>query len=244
MTDDDPRHDELAANLEKVRGDIDGACRAAGRTDSVDLVVVTKFHTFDDLVRLLELGVRDIGENRVQEAAQKHNDLVSNRPDLAEQARWHMVGQIQSKKAGNVASWADVVHSVDRERIADGLSRGRVRALDAQEVTVELDVLLQLSLDGDTSRGGVPEADLMPLAEYVAGLEGLRLAGLMVVPPLDTDPGEGFTRAEGIRRRLLTDYPEAKTFSAGMSADLVDAVAAGSTCVRVGAAILGPRPIP
>lgn len=244
MADDDPRTAELSENLHGVRADIADALRSAGREDAVDLVVITKFHPFDDLVRLVELGVADIGENRVQEASGKHARLVRERPDLAERVRWHMVGQIQSKKAGNVAAWADAVHSVDRERIADGLSRGRVRALEAHDADSDLDVLLQLSLDGDTSRGGVAEEDLLPLAEHVVGLDGLRLGGVMVVPPLDVDPGEGFARAAEIRARLLAVFPDAVTFSAGMTADLREAVAAGSTCVRVGTAILGSRPIP
>jgi pyridoxal phosphate enzyme (YggS family) len=239
----DPRSEELAARLAETRDRLDAALAAAGRTDEVDLVVVTKFHPVDDVTRLARLGVRDLGENRVQEAAAKVADLSAAEPGLAAGVRWNMIGHIQSKKAAAVAGWADRVHSVDSVRVADGLEKGRARAAAGRDDAPVLPVLLQLSLDGDTTRGGVTREDLPGLADHVAALEHLRLAGLMVVPPLEGAPAAHFADAAEVARALRRDHPGAGQFSAGMSGDLEPAIAAGSTCVRVGTAILGPRPV-
>lgn len=239
----DPRTAELAERLSATRERLDAARAAAGRTDEVDLVVVTKFHPVADVARLARLGVRDLGENRVQEAAAKVADLADGYPDLEGGVRWNMIGHIQSNKAAAVAGWADRVHSVDSVKVANGLDRGRGRAAGEREGVGPLPVLLQLSLDGDTSRGGVAREGLAALADHVAGLDHLRLAGLMVVPPLEGDPAAHFADAAALAAVLRRDHPGADEFSAGMSGDLEAAVAAGSTCVRVGTAILGPRPV-
>lgn len=239
----DTRSDELATRLAATRERVDAARAAAGRTDAVDLVVVTKFHPVNDVLRLARLGVRDVGENRVQEAAAKVNELVTADAELAASVRWNMVGHIQSNKAAAVAGWADRVHSVDSVKVANGLQKGRARAADEREGVAALSVLLQLSLDGDTSRGGVTRDDLGPLADHVAGLDHLRLAGLMVVPPLEGEAAAHFADAARVHAELLRSHPDAVDFSAGMSGDIEEAIAAGSTCVRVGTAILGPRPV-
>ena len=176
----DIRSDELATRLAETRKRVDAARTAAGRTEAVDLVVVTKFHPVTDVLRLARLGVRDVGENRVQEAAAKVDELVAADAGLGKAVRWNMVGHIQSNKAAAVARWADRVHSVDSVKVANGLHKGRARARDEHEGMDALPVLLQLSLDGDVSRGGVTRDDLASLADHVAGLEHLRLAGLMV----------------------------------------------------------------
>lgn len=239
----DPRTDELASRLAATRERIDAARVAAGRTEEVDLVVVTKFHPVADVARLARLGVRDVGENRVQEAGAKVADLAAEDADLATRIRWNMVGNIQSNKAVAVARWADRVHSVHSLKVAGGLDRGRARLADEQDGVGPLPVLLQLSLDGDTSRGGVSRENLPALADHVAGLEHLSLAGLMVVPPLEGDPAAHFADAAEVFAGLRRTHPDATEFSAGMSGDMEAAIAAGSTCVRVGTAILGPRPV-
>jgi len=245
QTPDDARSAELAERLAAVRERLEAARHRAGRADDdpTELVVVTKFHPLDDVVRLARLGVGEFGENRAQEASAKAAGLAGDHPDLAAGVRWHMIGHVQSKKAAGVAGWADLVHSVDSTRVADGLDRGRARALDEGARTGPLPVLLQLSLDGDTARGGVPREGLGELADHVVGLEHLTLAGLMVVPPLEGEAAAHRADAAAVREHLLAAHPAARWFSAGMSGDLEDAVAAGSTCVRVGTAILGPRPV-
>jgi pyridoxal phosphate enzyme (YggS family) len=227
------RRDEVAEGLAQVRARIERACHDAGRgPDEVTLVVVTKFFPPSDLRILADLGVTHVGENRHQEAV----DKVAECGDLP--LTWHFVGGLQSNKAAAVASYADVVESVDRAKLVRGLARG------AHERGRDLDVLLQVSLDPPDAAGrsGADPARLDELAAAVAAAGSLTLRGLMAVAPLGEDPDDAFGRLAAIRRDFVATHPQATDLSAGMSGDLEAAVAAGATHVRVGSAILGPRP--
>lgn len=227
------RPDELARNLDVVRRRITTACMSAGRDPAeVSLVVVTKFFPASDVRLLAELGVTDVGENRHQEAEAKAAECA------ALGLRWHFIGGLQSNKAAAVAHYSDVVESLDRSKLVGPLARGadsRGRALD---------VLLQVSLDppGAQHRSGVEPAALDELAERVASADTLRLRGLMAVAPLGEEPDDAFARLAQIRRDFLVGHPDATVLSAGMSGDLEAAIAHGATHVRVGSAVLGPRP--
>jgi pyridoxal phosphate enzyme (YggS family) len=227
------RRDEVAAALDVVRRRIRDACRDAGRAeDEVSLVVVTKFFPASDVRLLADLGVTDVGENRHQEAEAKAAECA----DLG--LRWHFIGGLQSNKAAAVASYADVVESVDRAKLVGPLSRG------AHARGRDVDVLLQVSLDppGADHRSGADPAALADLAQRVEQEGGLRLRGLMAVAPLGEEPAAAFARLAEIRDDLLRDHPRATVLSAGMSGDLEAAIAHGATHVRVGSAVLGPRP--
>lgn len=228
------RRAELADNLAAVEARIAAACADAGRArEDVHLVVVTKFFPRSDLDLLADLGAADIGENREQEATAKLED--GGRP---EGVRTHFIGQLQSKKAGAVARWADVVQSVDRAKIVAALDRGAAAA------GRELTALIQVDLDPEpeTHRGGVPPADVAALAEQIAGSDSLRLGGVMAVAPLDADPDPAFARLAEVAAALRADHPGADVVSAGMSGDLESAIRHGATHLRVGTAILGTRP--
>jgi hypothetical protein len=223
------REQELAERLAVVEQRLAQACAAVGRDrDEVALVAVTKFHPASDIAVLRDLGVSRFGESRDQEAREKAAQV----PDV----RWHFVGRLQTNKAASVAAYASVVESCDRRKLVPALSAGAVRA------GRELDVLVQVSLDDDPERGGAPAADVPALADAVAAAEGLRLAGVMAVAPLGEEPARAFARLLGLADRVREDHPQARELSAGMSADLEQAVACGSTSVRVGTALLGPRP--
>ncbi|CAL9273531.1 Pyridoxal phosphate homeostasis protein [Streptomyces sp. SudanB5_2050] len=236
MTD---RKSELAGNLAKVEERIAAACAAAGRPrDEVTLIVVTKTYPAEDVRILSDLGVRHVAENRDQDAAPKAA-ACSDLPLL-----WHFVGQLQTNKVRSVVGYADVVQSVDRPKLVTALSKEAVRA------GREVGCLLQVALDAGESargeRGGVSPAGIEELADLVAGSEGLRLDGLMTVAPLT---GEYAGRQQAAFERLMDlstyvrrAHPAANMVSAGMSADLEQAVAAGATHVRVGTAVLGVRP--
>lgn len=226
------RRAELAAGLAAVRERIDAARAAAGRDDAVGLVVVTKFFPASDVRLLVDLGVREVGENRHQEAEAKAAECAGL--DLV----WHYIGALQSNKAAAVARYAGVVESLDRPKLVRGLDRG------AAERGSPLDVLVQVSLDppGAEHRAGAAPDDVPALAAAVEAAEHLRLRGLMAVAPLGEDPAAAFDRLARVRERLLADHPHADRLSAGMSGDLEQAVAAGATHVRVGSAILGSRP--
>ena len=239
----DDRRDELASALVAARERVADAERAAGRAEGdVTLLVVTKFFPASDVEHLIDLGVREFGESREPEAGRKIAQVRADRPDVVFDA--DMIGRLQRKKARSISRWARRVHSVDSLDLVEALGGAAQRSLDDGERTDPLGVLLQMSLDGDPERGGLVEADLRGAAERVAAYSGeLRLDGLMVIAPLETDPDEAMTQAAGIRERFVADHPDARELSAGMSGDLEQAIAHGSTCVRVGTAIMGPRPI-
>jgi PLP dependent protein len=228
------RTDEIAQGLAAVRERIATACSAAGRsTDEITLVVVTKFFPASDVRLLADLGVHDVGENRHQEAVEKAAECS----DL--DVRWHFIGGLQSNKAAAVTTYADVVHSVDRAKLVNGLSRG------AQERGRALDCLVQVSLDppGADGRSGCDPDDVPDLVTRIQEADGLRLRGVMGVAPLGRDPGEAFARLAEVASDVRTQVPDATWISAGMSGDLEDAVRHGATHLRIGSAVLGPRPV-
>jgi pyridoxal phosphate enzyme (YggS family) len=238
MTAGRPRLEELAHNLEQVHARIARGCADAGRDASeVTLVVVTKYFPASDVLLLHRLGVRHFGENRDQEAGEKFRLVRHQIAEAGDQdPTFHFIGQLQSNKARHVAGYADVVQSVDRLKLVDALGKG------AHLADRRLSVLLQVSLDGDTSRGGALPEDLPELADSVAAQGMLTLGGVMAVAPVGADPDAAFARlrevADGIRAR----HPGAGWVSAGMSGDLEAALRNGATHLRVGTAILGSRP--
>jgi PLP dependent protein len=234
------RRAELAESLAQVRDRLERACLAAGRgSDEVELLAVTKNFPAADVALLTDLGLSSFAENREQEARGKVAEHARLRPNAA--PRWHMVGQLQRNKARSVARWADVVESVDSERLAQALARATANALDAGERDRPLDVLVQVNLDAAAGRGGVAPDDVPGLAEKITATSDLRLRGVMAVAPLGGDPAVAFATLSEIAGRLRADHPEAVEVSAGMSGDLESAVAHGSTRVRVGTALLGRR---
>jgi pyridoxal phosphate enzyme (YggS family) len=222
------RADELAGNLAALERRVAAACTAAGRPrDDVTVVAVSKTWPVSDVALLRDLGMTDFGENRDQEAVIKARDL----PDV----RWHFVGAVQTNKARSVASYADVVHSLDRPALVRALSDGAVRAGRV------VDVLVQVSLDGSPGRGGAVPAAVPGLAAAVAEAPGLRLAGVMAVAPLGEDAAVAFGRLADVAAVVRRGHPDAGVISAGMTGDLEAAVAAGANALRVGTALFGHR---
>jgi len=209
------RREELAERLGQVQSSI-------SRSD-VTLIVVTKTYPVSDVQILHELGVRNFGENRSEEGSEK---------SAVVDATWHFQGGIQSRKLRDIASWADVIHSLDN---AGHLSK---LAAAAQK---SVGVFLQLSLDGDPSRGGVLESELSALADQVSEATNLKLLGLMCVPPVAADPQKAFTEIFKTHQRFISRYPGATSLSAGMSGDYEIAMDCGATHIRVGSSILGSR---
>ncbi|MGH3793943.1 MAG: YggS family pyridoxal phosphate-dependent enzyme [Pseudonocardiaceae bacterium] len=236
------RRDELAGAFVRVRDRIRTACTAAGRDPAeVRLLTVTKTFPAQDVALLADLGLLDIAEARDQEATPKVAEVTRLRPGIA--LRWHMIGRLQRNKARSVARWAVQVQSVDSARLVDALDRAARDAAQAGEREGPVGVLVQASLDGDPSRGGCRLSELAVLADRVAAAPGLRLEGVMGVAPLGAEPGAAFGALAAAAQRLRQEHPAAVQLSAGMSGDLEQAVAHGSTCVRVGTALLGSRPI-
>jgi pyridoxal phosphate enzyme (YggS family) len=230
----DVRRAEIEANLRTVRDRIAAACADAGRSaDEVTLTVVTKYFPASDVRLLADLGVTDVGENKHQEAEAKAAACA----DLG--LRWHFIGNLQSNKAAAVAAYADVVESVDRPKLLKGLSKG------AHARGTQLDCLVQVNLDpepGAGGRGGAAPGDVEALAEQVAAADALRLRGVMAVAPPGEDPLPAFERLARLADQVRRVDPSATWVSAGMSGDLEAAVQTGATHVRIGSAVLGPRP--
>ena len=246
------RESELTHALAAVRSRLAMAAEAVGRNvGEIELLPITKFFPATDVAILSRLGCRSVGESREQEAAAKVAELAR----LSEAAgradwrvvHWHMVGQIQRKKARSLARWAHTAHSVDSPQLVTALDRAVAATLAEGRRDNPLRVYVQVSLDGDTSRGGVdirtPGA-VDEVCALVEASESLQLIGLMGIPPLDWDPDEAFDRLQSEHRGVLESHPNAVGLSAGMSDDLEIAVKHGSTCVRVGTALLGPRRLP
>lgn len=241
------REAELAHAYAALKSRLQQAAEDAGRdVAEIELLPVTKFFPATDVAILAALGANAFGESREQEAADKVRTVAELIGDGADSLRWHMIGQIQRNKARSIATWAAAAHSVSSERVVAALDRAAATAMD-QGVRVEpLEVYIQLSLDGDVSRGGVDIADcgaVDRICAQVAATGPLRLTGVMGIPPVGADPDSAFARLRGERDRILRAHPQATGLSAGMSGDLEAAVKQGSTCVRVGTALMGDRPL-
>lgn len=223
----------IAARLAAVRQRIAAAARAAGRDPGeVRLVGVSKRQPAEAVRAALDAGLRDFGENFVQEALDKMNALGETA------ARWHFIGALQSNKTAVVAERFDWVHSVDRLKLARRLSAQRPEGL------APLKLCVQVNIGDEQSKSGVAPAETAALAREIAALPRLALRGLMAVPPPESDPG----RQRAWCRQLAELYAALRagglpldTLSMGMSADLEAAIAEGATLVRIGTAIFGAR---
>jgi pyridoxal phosphate enzyme (YggS family) len=219
----------LAERLAAVDAGIADAARAAGR-DPAELtrIVVTKFHPASLVRELAALGVRDVGENRHQEAQAK----AAETDDL--ELRWHFVGQLQSNKARAVRRYAHAIHSLDRDSLIDALADADAEPLAG---------FLEIDLSGEPGRGGADPADAERLAERVLQTPGLSLVGVMAVAPLGAEPRAAFARLRGVSDRIRSLAPDADRISAGMSGDYAEAILEGATHLRIGTAITGKLPV-
>lgn len=233
---------EISAGLDAVHQRLRRACAEAGRAeDAVQLLAVTKNFPAADVAHLVDLGCTAFGEAREQEATPKVAELRALRPHS--HPRWHVLGRLQRNKARQVARWAHRVESVDSERLLTALGRAAGKSLEEGERSTPLEVLIQVSLDDDPTRGGCARSVLDALTDIAAETDHLRLRGLMAVAPRDSDPDEAFAQLHRLWVAVRVRFPDADQLSAGMSLDLEAAVRHGSTCVRVGTALLGSRPI-
>jgi hypothetical protein len=221
---------DIRANLGRVQEAVARACARAGRSpDHVLLIAVSKTVDAERIRMAVAAGVAALGENRVQEAREKIEILGHPVP-------WHLIGSLQTNKTRDAARLFDWIHSVDRLEVAQALSRR------AHAASLPLNVLLQVNLGDEPQKGGVAPAETKRLCEAVAGLPGLRVRGLMAIPPAVPAPED--TRLHFRALRELRDDLGLEHLSMGMSADYEVAIEEGATMVRVGTAIFGPRDTP
>ncbi|WP_288378795.1 YggS family pyridoxal phosphate-dependent enzyme [uncultured Massilia sp.] len=227
----------IAENLQAVEATIGAACAAVGRArNEVDLLAVSKTFPAEAVVEAMTAGQRAFGENYLQEALDKMQEVARLQPETA--VEWHFIGPIQSNKTRPIAANFQWVHTVERLKIAQRLSEQRPEELGP------LDVCIQVNISGEASKSGANADELPELARQVAALPMLRLRGLMAIPEATQD--EAQQRAAFARLRALFDKLRASglaldTLSMGMSGDLKAAVAEGATIVRIGSAIFGAR---
>lgn len=220
----------MALALADIQTRIAAAAKLNSRQLSeISLIVVSKNHPASVAKELFDLGIRDFGENRDQEAKPKSIELA----DLthAQDIKWHFIGQLQSNKVKSMLTYASSLHSLDR----DSLLKELAKQLSASERT--LDVFIELNLTHDEGRGGIEPKNLLKFAESVLGVDRLKLKGIMSVAPLDEDPNVAFETTSLASEQLRTIAPEAKFISAGMSHDFEAAIAHGATHLRIGSAI-------
>ncbi|MBI4167020.1 MAG: YggS family pyridoxal phosphate-dependent enzyme [Acidobacteria bacterium] len=227
---------EIADNIGRVRERIAAASRRAGRApEDIRLIAITKTVPAERIREAYEAGLRDFGENRVQEAAAK-------RPALSDlTATWHLVGHLQSNKAKPARELFHWFHSLDSMRLGERLNKVAPCSGD------KLSVLIEVNLGGEESKSGVHESDVLPLAEAAGSFETLEIRGLMAVPPFFDDPGQVrpyFRRLRELATEIATkNLPRVamQELSMGMSHDFEVAIEEGATMVRVGTAIFGAR---
>jgi pyridoxal phosphate enzyme (YggS family) len=221
--------------LRIVQERIESACIAAGRpADEVTLLVVSKRHSAEKVIIFNKLGVTAFGENQLQEALRKQQEL--QHLDL----QWHFIGSIQSNKTRDIAANFQWVHSVDREKVLQRLAQHRPAGSDP------LNICLQVNIDMEPQKAGASVADIFQLATLADSLESIRLRGLMAIPKLSNDPQQqhaSFRKVRCLFEELKDSGHDIDTLSMGMSADLEIAIAEGSTMVRIGTDLMGYRPI-
>jgi pyridoxal phosphate enzyme (YggS family) len=224
----------LAERLAEVRQRIEAAATQVGRsTSEIELIVVTKNHPAQLAMNLYELGVRDFGENRDQEAAPKAAELqrmLYQRPD-AHSPNWHFVGQLQSNKVKSILSYTAVLHALDRISLLHELRK------QLERLNRNLDCFVQMNLTDDVNRGGVQPENLLQFAEEVIQSDRINLLGIMAVADPRESPKAEFAKVLDARQKLLTVAPNAGKLSIGMSGDFEEAIRQGATHLRIGSAI-------
>jgi pyridoxal phosphate enzyme (YggS family) len=225
---------ELGQRYQAIVEKIATAAASANRDpDEITLVVVSKNHPHQLVLDLLELGARDFGENRDQEANPKSKQIAL---ETNQAFNWHFIGQLQTNKVKSVLEYASFLHSLDRNSLLEELIKRTT------ERAVPLKVFVQVNMTEDPERGGVNPGDLMTFAERVLSSLGLELVGLMGVGGLDVAPEREFERLAQLSGQLQQLAPRADRLSMGMSGDFETAIAYGATHLRIGTAITGNRP--
>lgn len=223
--------------LEIVERKNRAAVRSGRNSEDVLLLAVTKLHTVEEINQAISAGATDAGENRVQELLEKYDRT-------AEPVRWHLIGHLQTNKVKNIIDKVVLIHSVDSLKLAKEISK---RAIAADKV---MDILIEINIGMEESKSGVPAEDVESLVKEIAAeCEGVRIRGVMCVPPVGETPEDSrpyFKKTKAIFDNLKTlDLPQERflpdTLSMGMSGDFEVAVEEGATIVRVGSSIFGKR---
>lgn len=220
----------IAENISSIRRRIAAACARCGRDPgSVTVVAVSKGRDINEIRQALACGLENIGENRVQEALLKHKALEPVFP----LAVWHLVGHLQTNKAGDAVRLFDLIHSVDSLKLAKEIDQQAGRIAKTQEI------LIQVNTAGEKSKYGIEPRTLAALAEEIMPLPNVRVRGLMCLAPASADPGSGRPFFKSLRSLLATSGVQGDVLSMGMSDDFEAAIEEGATMIRLGRAVFG-----
>lgn len=222
----------MSNKLTQVKSRIQQAAKSANRnSDDITLLAVSKKQSFENVLELVQQGQQDFGENYLQEAIEKIERLKDH------PIQWHFIGPIQSNKTRSIASHFDWVHSVDRLKIAQRLNDQRPEHLPP------LKICIQVNIDEEDNKSGVSPSDVAALCRDIAKLDKIEMHGLMCIP--DKEGTDAFTRMQVLFNTVGDEIKlhHWDTLSMGMSADLEEAIGAGSTIVRVGTALFGERKV-
>lgn len=224
----------IRENLENVRFKISEAAKSAGNNpDDITLVAVTKTHGTSLINEAIESGVRDIGENKVQEVLEKYEDVKP--------VKWHLIGHLQTNKVKHIVDKVSLIHSVDSEKLLDEIEK------QSKLKNIISNVLIQINISGEESKFGINPSETERLLEYCEHLENVKIRGLMTIAPKFYEEFTSIKHFENIRRIYVDiqgkkyDNSSMEYLSMGMSQDYEEAIRAGSNMVRVGSAIFGKR---
>ena len=224
----------LTDNYKTVKSRCDAAYARSGRTDDLTLIAVSKTHPASDIKELYDAGVRDFGENKVQELVDKYEQLPGD-------IRWHLIGHLQRNKVKYIVDKVCLIHSVDSLRLAEEISK------EAQKKNLTVDILLEVNVAQEESKFGVMVSEAAALAEQIAPLPGVRIRGLMTIAPFvenAEDNREFFEKLKQLSVDIMrknTHNVSMDILSMGMTGDFEVAIEEGATMVRVGTAIFGAR---
>lgn len=225
----------LKENLIQVEEKINAACQRSGRSrNEVTLIAVSKTKPIPMLAEIYEEGVRDFGENKVQEILEKHDVLPND-------IKWHMIGHLQRNKVKAVIDKVSLIHSVDSFRLAEEIN------IQAKKINITVPILVQVNIAGEDTKFGITKEDAIALVEQIAELDNLRIQGLMTIAPLVNDPEDNRQYFRGIRqlsvdiRNKNIDNVCMDILSMGMTGDYEVAIEEGATMVWVGTGIFGAR---
>jgi pyridoxal phosphate enzyme (YggS family) len=225
------RKAQLSERLAQINHQIIEACKKANRdVNEITLIAVTKNFPASDVEILAQLGIKNVGENKDQEAKEKFKEVQA-------ELNWHFVGQLQTNKVKSVLQYASYIHSVDRPRLAAEINKV------AQNLGQVAKVFLQVDLGGDDpNRAGVAPAELAQFSEQISQMSNIEVVGLMAVAPLAVEPRAAFDHLSAIQSEFLKTNPTARLLSSGMSEDFEVAIEFGATHLRIGSLLLGVRP--
>ncbi|MCR5271703.1 MAG: YggS family pyridoxal phosphate-dependent enzyme [Lachnospiraceae bacterium] len=225
----------LKENLKDVEQNIKNACAKAGRErDSVTLVAVSKTKPVDMLKEIYDEGVRDFGENKVQE-------IVAKRENMNDDVRWHMIGHLQRNKVKYIIEDVTMIHSVDSYRLAEEIN------VQAKKVNRIVPILIEVNIAGEDTKFGVRADETLQLVEEIAPLENVKIEGLMTIAPMVDDPEDNRKWFKALRQMSVDiaekniDNVSMNELSMGMTGDYCVAIEEGATLVRVGTGIFGAR---